>query len=65
MTTLYSKYSSSGLIISNNIKLELSESAKERVLKSRNYLNEKLEKTDDRLFVVSIFVVNPYIRSEF
>lgn len=40
-------------IIRNNIKIELSDVAKERVLKSRNYLNDKLENTDDIIYGIN------------
>ena len=40
-------------IITNNIKLELSDQAKERIHKCRTYLDEKMERTDGPIYGIS------------
>ncbi len=40
-------------IIKRNVQLKLSETAKKKVLKARNYLNEKLDKTDDIIYGIN------------
>lgn len=40
-------------IISNNVKIQLTDIAKERILRSRNYLNQKLDKTNDIIYGIN------------